>query len=178
MQFENAVRDSELRRVSPGSCLRSRADNKEMIAAGNREIYLSAATIERRVDNMIYRVKTKKALSEVTRDLEGATQRHKFGIMGTYDLKARMKEKGVEFNRECLIFEICNPHQAKKVLEKNADISTALPCRISVYQEGNEVVLATLKPTAMLALFESEGLGSVAREVEDEIFAIMQESSG
>lgn len=149
-----------------------------MIAAGNREIYLSAATIERRVDNMIYRVKTKKALSEVTRDLEGATQRHKFGIMGTYDLKARMKEKGVEFNRECLIFEICNPHQAKKVLEKNADISTALPCRISVYQEGNEVVLATLKPTAMLALFESEGLGSVAREVEDEIFAIMQESSG
>ncbi len=38
-------------------------------------------------------------------------------------------------------------------------------------------MLATLKPTAMLALFESEGLEPVAMEVEDEIFAIMQEAS-
>jgi len=126
---------------------------------------------------MIYQVKAKKSLSDVTRDLEAATQRHKFGIMGMHDLKAKMEEKGVEFERDCLIFEVCNPHQAKKVLEKNAEISTALPCRISVYREGDEVVLATLKPTAMLALFETAGLASVAREVEDAIFAIMQEAA-
>ena len=107
---------------------------------------------------MIYQVKAKKSLSDVTRDLEAATQRHKFGIMGMHDLKAKMEEKGVEFERDCLIFEVCNPHQAKKVLEKNAEISTALPCRISVYSEGDEVVLATLKPTAMLALFETPSL--------------------
>ena len=177
MQFQIAVNDNELWRMASGSCLWSRADNEGTLAAVNREICLGAAIIERRVDSMIYRVKTKKKLSEVTHDLEAATQKHKFGIMGTYDLKARMKDKGVEFNRECLIFEVCNPHQAKRVLEKNADISTALPCRISVYQEGDEVVLATLKPTAMLALFESEGLEPVAMEVEDEIFAIMQEAS-
>lgn len=126
---------------------------------------------------MIYQVKAKKSLSDVTRDLEAATQRHKFGIMGTHDLKAKMKEKGVEFERDCLIFEVCNPHQAKKVLEENAEISTALPCRISVYREGDEVVLATLKPTAMLALFESANLEPVAREVEEAIFAIMQEAA-
>jgi Domain of unknown function DUF302 len=34
---------------------------------------------------------------------------------------------------------VCNPHQTKKVLEANLEISTALPCRISVYQEGEVV---------------------------------------
>ena len=126
---------------------------------------------------MIYQVKTKKSLSDVTRDFEAAVQRHKFGVMGMHDLKAKMKEKGVEFDRDCLIFEVCNPHQAKRVLEKNAAISTALPCRISVYQEGDGIVLATLRPTAMLALFEAAGLGPVASEVEEAIFAIMQEAA-
>lgn len=126
---------------------------------------------------MIYRVKSKKTLPDVARGLEAASQRHKFGIMGTHDLKAKMKEKGVEFDRDCLIFEVCNPQQAKKVLEKNVDISTALPCRISVYREGDEVVLAILKPTAMLALFETAGLESVAKEVEEAIVAMMQEAA-
>jgi uncharacterized protein (DUF302 family) len=126
---------------------------------------------------MIYQVRAKKSLADVTRDLEAATQRHKFGIMGTYDLKAKMKEKGVGFDRDCLIVEVCNPHHAKKVLEKNAEISTALPCRISVYSEGDDVVLATLKPTAMLGLFETAGLEPVAKEVEAAILAIMQEAA-
>ncbi len=126
---------------------------------------------------MIYQVKTKKSLSDVTRDLEDATKRHKFGVMGVHDLRAKMKEKGVEFNRDVLVFEVCNPHQAKKVLENNAEVSTALPCRIAVYSEGDEVVLATLKPTAMLGLFETAGLEGVAQEVEEAIFAIMQEAA-
>ncbi|HEX5410636.1 MAG TPA: DUF302 domain-containing protein [Terriglobia bacterium] len=126
---------------------------------------------------MIYQVKSSKALADVARDLGSAAQRHKFGIMGAYDLKSRMKEKGIEFDRECLVVEVCNPDQAKKVLEKNAEISTALPCRISVYREGDEVVLATIRPTVMLALFETAGLEPVAKEVEETIFAIMDEAA-
>lgn len=126
---------------------------------------------------MVYRVQSKKSLSEVTRDFEAASQKHKFGVMGVHDLKAKMQEKGVEFERDCLIFEVCNPQQAKKVLEKNPEISTALPCRVSVFQEDGSVVLATIKPTAMLNLFGTAGLESVAREVEETIFAIMQEAA-
>lgn len=126
---------------------------------------------------MVYRVQSKKNLSEVARDLEAASQRHKFGVMGVHDLKAKMQEKGVEFDRDCLIFEVCNPQQAKKVLERNAEISTALPCRISVFQEGEDVVLATLRPTAMLDIFGAAGLEPVAKEVEEAIFAIMQEAA-
>ena len=55
-------------------------------------------------------------------------------------------------------------------------ISTALPCRISLYEEGGRTVLATIKPTALLGMFGSPQLMGVAREVEDAIVRIMQES--
>jgi len=126
---------------------------------------------------MLCRVESSKSLSQVTRDLEAAAQRHKFGVMAVHNLKDRMREKGVDFERDCLIYEVCNPHQAKKVLEANAEISTALPCRISVYQEGASVVLATIRPTAMIELFGTPELEAVALEVEETITKIMDEAA-
>ncbi len=126
---------------------------------------------------MIYRVQSKKRLSDVARDLEAASKKHGFGVLMVHDLKAKMKEKGVDFASECLIFEVCNPHQAKKVLEANPEISTALPCRISVYTEGDRVTLATLKPTAMIEMFREAALQAVAREVEQVLFKIMEEAA-
>ena len=38
-----------------------------------------------------------------------------------------MAKKGVEFTHECLVFEVCQPQQAKEVLERNMSISTMLP---------------------------------------------------
>jgi len=127
---------------------------------------------------MLYRVESRKSLAEVGRGLEAAAQKYKFGILAVHDLKAKMKEKGVEFDRDCLIYEVCNPQQAKKVLEANAAISTVLPCRISVYSEGAGVTLATLRPTVLLEMFQAPGLRAVAEEVEEVIFKMMNEAAG
>jgi len=97
--------------------------------------------------------------------------------MQIHNLKETMAKKGVEFARECLIFEVCQPQQAKKVLEQNMSISTALPCRISIYEEGGKTILATLKPTTMLAMFNVPQLKEVAQEVENTIVTIMKEAS-
>jgi uncharacterized protein (DUF302 family) len=126
---------------------------------------------------MLYRVTSHKSLAEVAQGLEAVAQKYKFGILGVHDLQARFREKGVEFDRECQIFEVCNPHQAKKVLEANADVSTALPCRISVYREGAEVILATLRPTALIGMFQIPGLRGVAEEVEEILVKMMQEAA-
>jgi len=88
-----------------------------------------------------------------------------------------MVKKGVEFARECLIFEVCQPQQAKKVLDQNMSVSTALPCRISIYEDGGNTMLATLKPTALLALFNVPQLKQVAQEAEDTIVKIMNEAA-
>jgi uncharacterized protein (DUF302 family) len=126
---------------------------------------------------MLYRVHTQKSLEEVGQALEAAAQRHKFGVLGVHDLQAKMREKGVEFDRACRVFEVCNPQQAKKILEANAEISTALPCRISVYSEGDGVTLATLRPTALIGMFGTPSLHDVAEEVEEALIAMMQEAA-
>jgi uncharacterized protein (DUF302 family) len=56
-------------------------------------------------------------------------------------------------------------------------ISTALPCRISIYEEGGKTILATLKPTALLAMFSAPQLGPVAQEVEDTIIKIIKDAT-
>ena len=97
--------------------------------------------------------------------------------MQVHNLKETMVKKGADFARECLIFEVCQPQQAKKVLDENMSVSTALPCRISIFEEGGKTVLATLKPTTMLAMFNTPQLEGVAQEVEDTIVKIMKEAS-
>jgi len=126
---------------------------------------------------MLYEVESTKMIDQVCEDLEKAVVEHKFGVMTVHNLKETMKKKGVEFDRECRIFEVCNPHQAKRVLEKDMDLSTALPCRISVLTEGGKVKLATLKPTALISQFNVPELESVAKEVEETLIQIMKKAS-
>ncbi|MEK7373324.1 MAG: DUF302 domain-containing protein [candidate division NC10 bacterium] len=127
---------------------------------------------------MLHIIESKKSMEQLSKDLEAAVARHKFGVLGVHDLQETMAKKGVEFARQCRIFEVCNPHQAKKVLEANLEISTALPCRISAYEEGGGTRLATIKPTAMIALYPNPELRGVAEEVERTLEAIMAEAAG
>jgi uncharacterized protein (DUF302 family) len=126
---------------------------------------------------MLYSINSQKPIEQVIERIKQACERHKFGVLHTYNLKEKLKEKGIEFSPRCDILEVCNPQQAFKVLSKNLAISTALPCRISVYEAGGEVILSTIKPTALLGLFPNPELLPVAREVEDAMVKIMQEAA-
>ena len=126
---------------------------------------------------MLFELSTIKSPAEVSAALHSAAKNHQFGVMHVHNLKETMAKKGVDFPRECLVLEVCQPQQAKKVLEEDMSISTALPCRISVYEREGKTVIATLKPTALLALFGVPHLESVAREVEDTILQIMKEAA-
>jgi len=125
---------------------------------------------------MLFKVESTKKMDQVGRDLEKAVVAHKFGVMTVHDLNETMRKKGVQFERPCRIFEVCNPLQAKKVLEKNMDLSAFLPCRISVFTKGEKVILATLKPTALISLMNMPDLQPVAQEVEETLVQIMKEA--
>jgi uncharacterized protein (DUF302 family) len=127
---------------------------------------------------MLYEVESSKTMDAIGRGLHEAAARHGFGVIAVHDLRETMKKKGVEFNLACKVYEVCNPHQARKVLEANGAVSTALPCRISVYgMAGGGVRIATIKPTAMMAMFGSPELEGVAREVEDVVVKMIDESA-
>jgi uncharacterized protein (DUF302 family) len=126
---------------------------------------------------MVFELSSNRSLDEIGRKLEESAARHQFGVLAVHDLKAAMQKKGVEYDGECRVYEVCNPRQAKQVLEVNAAISTALPCRISVYRAGDGYRLATLRPTALLGIFDAPGARATAEEVEREIIAMMEESA-
>lgn len=112
-------------------------------------------------------------------DLEAACADHRFGVLGLHDLRAKLKEKGQPYERACLVFEVCNPEAARKVLETNPEISTALPCRISLYEgKDGRTRLATLRPTLLVDLFATPSLREVAREVERTLDAILEQAAG
>ena len=118
---------------------------------------------------MLIKISTHKTVNETAAALSAAVEVNHFGVMHVHNLNETMSKKGVEFDRECMIFEVCQPQQAKKVLEEDMSVSTALPCRISIYEEDGGTILATLKPTTLLALFNTPQLAGVAQDVEDSI---------
>lgn len=126
---------------------------------------------------MLIRVRSEKTVNEAAAALHASVGANHFGVMQVHNLKETMNKKGVAFDHECQIFEVCQPQQAKKVLDENMSVSTALPCRISVYEEGGKTILATLKPTTLLAMFNTPQLAAVAQEVENTMGKIMQEAA-
>ena len=126
---------------------------------------------------MLIKMTTSKSLNAAAAALQAAVQKHHFGVLHVHNLKETMAKKGVEFERECLIYEVCQPQQARKVLEHNMTVSTMLPCRISVFEENGQTVLATLKPTALVEWFNEPALREVAREVEETLILIMTEAA-
>jgi len=117
-------------------------------------------------------------IDAIGKRLEEAVKAHKFGVIAVIDLQAKMREKGVEFSRPCRIYEVCNPLRAKKVLEKEMAIATAMPCRIALYEQAGQAMLATLLPTQTLGLFDVPDLAAEAQDVEREILAMIAEAAG
>jgi uncharacterized protein (DUF302 family) len=126
---------------------------------------------------MLYEVSSTKPIEEIDQGLRDSAARHKFGVLAVHNLKETMKNKGVEFGGECYIYEVCNPFKAKAVLEANGAVSTALPCRISVYRSGGAFRIATILPTELMKMFGNPELEPVAEEVEETLKAMMEEAA-
>jgi len=126
---------------------------------------------------MLYVVETRKPFDVAVKDLEEAVKRNKFGVLHIHDLKGTLKEKGITLPNACKILEVCNPQRATEVLSHDMTLNLALPCRISVYQEGGKVKIGMVQPTALLALFPgADALRAVAQEVERETMRMIDEA--
>jgi uncharacterized protein (DUF302 family) len=122
---------------------------------------------------MLYIQEVMGNVDDIVGKIEQAAKDNDFGVLDIHDLKKKMAAKGVDFAPECRIIEVCNPNMAKEVLENNMTISTALPCRISVYEKGGKVKIATIRPTYILDLFNSPALKSIAQSVEETMIKII-----
>ena len=126
---------------------------------------------------MYYIVETEKSFEQAATDLEAAVKNNDFGVLHIHDLGTTLRSKGVDFDEQCKVFEVCNPGQAAKVLSTDMRLNMALPCRISVFTEDEKTKIGLIRPEEMLsALSEDETLKHTAREVEEKTIQMIDEA--
>jgi len=126
---------------------------------------------------MIMSVTSSKSLDELDQDFRKALQRHKFGVLNMLDLKQTLGNKGIPLERECRVYDICNPQAASTALNTDMSVSVVLPCRVSVYQEGQTLTIATVKPTDLMKATDLNGVAELATEIEREVSAMIREAA-
>lgn len=126
---------------------------------------------------MYYIENTKKSFNQASTDLQLAVIHHGFGVMHVHDLAATLRSKGIAFDEECKIFEVCNPQHAATVMSIDMRLNMALPCRISVFTEQGNTQIGLIKPVQMLsALSQDTALIQIASEVEGQLIQIVDEA--
>jgi len=137
----------------------------------------SAGSVDLEQKKMIYSVRSSKSLAEIDQAIREAAQRHRFGVLNVLDLKQTLSNKGIDLGRECRVYDVCNPQAAASALGHDMSASVVLPCRISVFADGGNLLLATLRPTDLMKATGLNGVESLALEIEREVFAIMDEAA-
>jgi uncharacterized protein (DUF302 family) len=126
---------------------------------------------------MYYIVETGKSFDQASADLDAAVKRHDFGVLHVHDLGNTLRSKGIAFDEQCKVFDVCNPKQAAKVLAADMRLNMALPCRISVFTEKGKTKIGLITPVKMLAaLSQDPDLVQVAREVEEKTILMVDEA--
>lgn len=134
---------------------------------------------DRKEARLLRIVDSPRSVQEVKNVFAAAAARRRYVILAVHNLQLKLNQKGVAFDRQCRVFVLCNPNQAKKALSENMAMSTVLPCRISVYRENGRTKIAALRPTALAAFFgDSRLLASLSQDIESALFAIMDDVAG
>jgi len=122
-----------------------------------------------KIMNIIYEKRTDKNLNDAVQSLEINLKSNGFGVLWQLNFKDKLQEKGLEFKDDFVVLEVCNPKQAKEVLDYNIYIGYVLPCKMVVRRENDKTYIGMLRPEVLIGLFESPELKSVAQKVEESL---------
>jgi uncharacterized protein (DUF302 family) len=123
----------------------------------------------RKIMNIVYEKSTDKNLNDAIKSLENNLKENGFGVLWQLNFKDKLHEKGLEFKDDFVVLEVCNPKQAKEVLEKNIHIGYVLPCKMVVRSENDKIYIGMTNPEVLIGLFESPELKEVAKKVVESL---------
>ncbi|OLS01638.1 DUF302 domain-containing protein [Tissierella creatinophila] len=124
-----------------------------------------------------YKVSTDKSFEVAIEDLKKSLNNHNFGVLWELNFKEKLQEKGLDFNKNFQILEVCNPQQAKEVLEQNIEVGFFLPCKMVVYENNNSVFIGMTNPTKLIEMIAGDELVSLAMGVEKELRSAIDEAT-
>lgn len=117
-------------------------------------------------EDIKYEVVTNKSFDEAATSLVKSLEEHKFGVLWKLNFKDKLKEKDIEFDRNFMVLEVCNPHKANEVLSKHIDVGYFLPCKLVVYEDSSTVKIGMINPEMLIGLLNHTDLEDTAKEVQ------------
>lgn len=119
--------------------------------------------------------KTKKSVDEVIEDIQKILPNYSFGLQHIHNPPQKMREKGIQFNQECKILDICSPKIAYEFLSKDISLSCVMPCKIAVYKDKDETTI-TLNSIVKLIDDLNPDLIDIAQNAQDSMINIIKDS--
>jgi len=123
-----------------------------------------------------YTVETNKSIDDAIHSLEENLSAEKFGVLWSFNVKDKLQEKGLDFEQDFRILEVCNPHEAEKVLSLNQMVGYFLPCKIVVYDDHGTTKIGMPKPSALINIVEDDRLNDLALDIENRLIACIDKS--
>lgn len=116
-----------------------------------------------------------KNFEQVKADVITALQSEGFGVLTEIDLKATMKKKLDKDYLPHTILGACNPVFADKVLQIESNISTMLPCNVTIKELSNgNIEVATINPSAAMGAIENKSVVPIANEVQEKLQRVLK----
>jgi uncharacterized protein (DUF302 family) len=125
-----------------------------------------------------YTVETTNSINETITRLEKNLAEEQFGILWQFDVKAKLLEKGLNFEDEYQVLEVCNPKEAERVLSQNKMIGYFLPCKIVVFADKGKTKLGMPKPSFLInsVADNDKELMEMALDIEKRLVACIDKS--
>jgi len=111
---------------------------------------------EKLFDMMIYKIFTSKNIEKIADNVEKVCNENKFALLHHYVYHEVVKSKGFPIDRKVYIYEVCVAKVAALVLTEEPSFAAFMPCRIAVYEEGNQVVISTQNMEILLNTLDKE----------------------
>jgi uncharacterized protein (DUF302 family) len=123
-----------------------------------------------------FTLETNKNIDEAIQGLEESLKEEKFGILWKFYIKEKLQEKGLDFNKEFKVLEVCNPHEAQRVLNENQMAGYFLPCKIVVYDDHGKTKIGMPKPSSLIGLLNDHQLQEFAKDIEERLIKCIRNS--
>ena len=121
--------------------------------------------------DIYFELQTDHSFAEAVESLKQSLKPYGFGVLWELSFKDKLEEKGLSFDDDFKVLEVCNPAKAQKVLMTDISAGYFLPCKMAVYNKDGHVFVGMLKPSSLIEIHGNKALNALAEEVERDLIA-------
>lgn len=124
---------------------------------------------------MHYIEESNKNVQEVVDTIQEIVSNYGFGVLHIHNVKNTLNSKGIDFEKECQILDVCNPKVAKEFLGQDMSLSVIMPCKISVYTDNGTTNIAMNSLTQLVDDINPDFI-ELAQETQETLLQIINEA--